>query len=151
MEQETTDSLKAHDIARGTLRLLDDLGFAGITEFALANGRRADVIALDDKGRIVIVEIKSSWIDYATDGKWPEYRDFCDEFYFAVAESFPRERIPDAAGLIVADRFGGAVLRPSPAIALPSSRRRALVLRLARVALIRWRVDGEAMERLTDR
>src|ERR1044071_8739027 len=86
--------IEAADIARGVLRLLEELGSAGLTEFVLANGRRADVIALDDKGQVTIVEIKSSWVDYATDGKWPEYREFCDAFYFAVAESFPHERIP---------------------------------------------------------
>ena len=143
--QTQVQRIEAADIARGVLRLLDELGSAGITEFSLANGRRADVIALDDKGQVTIVEIKSSWVDYATDGKWPEYREFCDAFYFAVAESFPHERIPQEAGLIIADRFGGAVLRPSPLIALPAARRRALTLRLARVAMVRWRAAGETV------
>lgn len=131
----------ATDIARGVLRLFDELGYAGITEFSLANGRRADVIGLDERSRLAIVEIKSCWADFATDGKWWEYRDYCDAFYFAVAESFPRERLPDDVGLIVADRYGGAVLRPAPVSALAAARRRALVLRLARVALVRWRMN----------
>jgi hypothetical protein len=139
MGEATLQRIEAVDIARGVLRLFDELGLAGITEFSLANGRRADVIGVDDKGQVTIVEIKSYWTDYMTDGKWPEYREFCDAFYFAVAESFPRDRLPDDVGLIVADRFGGAVLRPSSLVALPPSRRRALTLRLARVALLRWR------------
>jgi hypothetical protein len=137
--------IEAVDIARGVLRLFDELGYAGITEFPLANGRRADVIGLDDRGQVMIVEIKSSWTDYITDGKWPEYREYCDTFHFAVAESFPRERLPGDVGLIVADRFGGAVLRPSAVVALAPSRRRALTLRLARFALMRWR-PAEAPE-----
>jgi hypothetical protein len=131
--------IEAIDIARGVLRLFDELGYAGITEFPLANGRRADVVGLDDRGQVAIVEIKSSWTDYITDSKWTEYREYCDTFYFAVAESFPRERLPEDVGMIVADRFGGAVLRPSGVIALAPSRRRALTLRLARFALARWR------------
>jgi hypothetical protein len=131
----------ASDIARGVLRLFDELGYAGITEFSLANGRRADVIGLDDRSQVAIVEIKSCWTDFATDSKWWEYRDYCDAFYFAVADSFPREKLPEDVGLIVADRYGGAVLRPAPVSALASARRRALVLRLARVALTRWRLN----------
>src|SRR5262249_99810 len=112
--------------------------------FSLANGRRADVIAVDDKGQVTIVEIKSCWQDYAVDAKWPEYREFCDAFYFAVADAFPRERLPADVGLIVADRFGGAVLRPAPVAALAPARRRALVLRLARVAMARLHpAEGE--------
>ena len=135
----------ATDIARGVLRLFDELGYAGITEFSLANGRRADVIGLDDRSQVAIVEIKSCWTDFATDSKWWEYRDYCDAFYFAVAESFPRERLPEDVGLIVADRYGGAVLRPAPVNPLASARRRALVLRLARVALTRWRSNDPGL------
>jgi hypothetical protein len=131
----------AADIARGVLRLFDELGYAGITEFSLASGRRADVIGLDDRSQVAIVEIKSCWTDFMTDTKWWEYGEYCDAFYFAVAESFPRERLPADVGLIVADRYGGAVLRPAPVSALASARRRALVLRLARVALTRWRMN----------
>lgn len=131
----------ATDIARGVLRLFDELGYAGITEFSLASGRRADVIGLDDRSQVAIVEIKSCWTDFITDAKWWDYREYCDAFYFAVADSFPREKLPEDVGLIVADRYGGAVLRPSPVTPLASARRRALVLRLARVALTRWRLS----------
>ncbi|MEM1391635.1 MAG: MmcB family DNA repair protein, partial [Pseudomonadota bacterium] len=49
----------AEQIAIGTLRLLDDHGFAGVTEMTLANGRRADIAALGAGGEISIIEIKS--------------------------------------------------------------------------------------------
>jgi hypothetical protein len=42
--------------------------------------------------------------------------------------------LPDHAGLIVADRFGGAILRQAPRVALHPSRRRALTLNFARTA-----------------
>ena len=126
-------------LARGVSRALAQRGFATLTEFSLANGRRADVIGLGRGGELVIVEIKSSVPDFRSDGKWPEYRDFCDRFYFAVPEEFPRDLIPGECGLIVADPFGAAILRESPGIALAPARRKAVTLRFALVGSDRLR------------
>ena len=98
-------------VSRGVCRLLHNMGYGALTEFRLGNGRRADVFGLNNKGDVVIVEIKLSVADFRGDEKWPEYLPHCDRFYFAVAEAFPHELIPQSAGLIVADRFGGAVVR----------------------------------------
>src|ERR1700732_2110752 len=95
-------------LVRGVCRALDQLGYATITEFSLANGRRADVMALSRGGEVAIVEIKSSVADFRADRKWPEYWEFCDRFYFAVAASFPRDLLPAACGLVIADPFGAA-------------------------------------------
>src|SRR6476659_4399682 len=75
----------AAEIQRGVCRALRALGHAVVTELALANGRRADVVALSPGGDIWIVEIKSCLLDFQTDGKWQEYLDFCDRLYFAVS------------------------------------------------------------------
>ncbi len=133
----------AAEIARGVLRLLASIGAEGLTEVTLANKRRADVLALSAKGEVIITEIKSSVADYRCDQKWPEYLPYCDQFYFAVGQSFPKEIIPPAAGLIVADGFGGAILRePAPALLAPA-RRKALTLRFARLAARRHRAAAE--------
>ncbi|MGD2131904.1 MAG: DNA repair putative endonuclease MmcB [Maricaulaceae bacterium] len=121
-------------VTRGAARAMADRGCAVITEFELPNGRRADLFALAADGEIAIVEVKSGLEDFRTDAKWPEYFDYCDRLYFAVAEDFPREILPEDVGLIIADGFGGAVLRPSPVSKLAPARRRALTLRAARVA-----------------
>jgi hypothetical protein len=118
-------------LARGVGRALAERGYASLTEVSLANGRRADVMGLGRAGELVIVEVKSSLQDFRSDAKWPEYREFCDRFYFAVAEDFPRDAIPGDCGLIVADGFGGAVLREAPLIALAAARRKAVTLRFA--------------------
>src|SRR5271154_5226444 len=118
-------------LARGVCRALAQRGYSTLTEFSLANGRRADVMGLGRGGELVIVEVKSSVQDFRSDGKWPEYREFCDRFYFAVAEDFPHAEIPGDCGLIVADGFGGALLREAPVLALASARRRAVTLRFA--------------------
>ena len=136
MADDHLNPCAAH-ICRGVLRLFADLGFAGVTEMTLANGRRADIAAIGPKGEISIVEVKSSAADFRADGKWPDYRPFCDRFYFAVSHGFPRELIPGKAGLIVADGFGGAVLREPDVTPLAGARRKAVTLRFARLAASR--------------
>jgi hypothetical protein len=132
---------KTRLVTRGAARLFEDLGCAVVTEFALANGRRADVAALAADGRITLVEVKSGVPDFRSDAKWPEYLDFCDAFYFAVAPDFPFNRLPDATscGLVVADAWEAAILRPAPERRLAPARRRAIVTRIARVAAQRLR------------
>jgi hypothetical protein len=121
-------------LARGVGRMLGHHGYSWMTEFTLRSGRRVDVIGLDAKGRIVVVEVKSSIEDFRSDLKWPEYLDFCDAFYFAVAEDFPTAILPDDTGLIVADSFTAAILREAPPLTLNASRRKALILQFAQVA-----------------
>jgi hypothetical protein len=118
-------------LSRGVCRAMGAAGFFCLTEFRLANGRRADVMAMDRQGRFAIVEIKSGEVDFRTDAKWHEYLDFCDLFYFAVAGDFPRELLPEDQGLMIADAYGAAVLRESPEAPLHASRRKAVLLRFA--------------------
>jgi hypothetical protein len=124
----------ATDVARGVSRLLLAEGLSPVLEFSLPNGRRLDVAALARDGTIAGVEIKVSTADFACDGKWPDYLPYCDLFYFAVPPDFPQNLLPASAGLIVADRFGGAILRQAARVPLHASRRRALTLNFARVA-----------------
>src|SRR5712675_1041233 len=99
------------ELARGISRALAHRGFATLLEVSLANGRRADVLALARDGELIVVEIKSSVADFKSDRKWREYRDFCDRLYFAVPAGFPTELIPEDCGLILADPFGAAIIR----------------------------------------
>ena len=121
-------------LARGVQRLLLDHGLSPLLEVPLANGRRADVMALSVSGEIWIVETKSCLADYACDAKWPDYLEFCERFYFAVTDDFPQHLIPAEAGLIVADGFGGAILRNSALTPLAPARRKAVTLLFARLA-----------------
>ena len=124
-------------VTRGAAKLLHAMGYAPLAEVGLPHGRRADLMAVGPKGDIVIVEVKSGQEDYLTDRKWGEYLPYCDAFYFAVAPEFPRHILPDEPGLIVADGFGGAVLRPPPSTPLAPARRKALTLAFARLAAFR--------------
>lgn len=124
-------------VTRGAYRLLAEMSYASLAEVGLPNGRRADLMALGPRGEIVIVEVKSSPEDYLTDRKWAEYAPYCDAFFFAVAPEFPVDLIPSEPGLIVADGFGGAVVREPGWTPLAAARRKALTLAFARLAAFR--------------
>lgn len=121
-------------VQRGVMRLLrETYDMACYAEVTLRSGRRADVLAVGPKGEIWIVEIKSSLLDFQVDRKWPEYRDYSDRFFFAKPPELDAEIFPQSEGLIVADGHDGAILRDSPDTPLAPARRKALMLKLARL------------------
>jgi hypothetical protein len=124
-------------IRRGATRVLRQHGFAVVSEMTLGNGRRADLMALKPDGTLWIVEIKSGLADFRADLKWPDYAPYCDALAFAVGADFPLELIGAPTGLIVADAFGGEIIRPPQAEILAPARRKALTLQFARLAASR--------------
>ncbi|TXL74035.1 MmcB family DNA repair protein [Vineibacter terrae] len=134
-------------VTRGVCRLWRARAWTPLLEVPLADGRRADVLALADDGTVAIVEVKSSVEDYRADAKWTDYLAWCDRFYFAVGPQFPQALLPDTAGLIMADAFGGDILRDDPRpvaeTRLAAGRRKALTLRCARLG-------AERLQRLID-
>ncbi len=133
-------------LRRGAARLLADLGYAVLYEFRLTNGRRVDLIGLNDSGEFVIVEVKSSVEDFRSDRKWREYPPFCERFYFAVSERFPDRLLPGDCGVIVADAYGGAVRRAAAKVPVNGSRKRRQTVRfaLAAAARLQRRIDPGA-------
>ncbi len=97
------------------------------------------MVTLDREGGLSITEIKCSVADFRSDGKWPEYLEWRDSFYFAVPEQFPHELLPSEHGLIIADSYGGDILRPADVNKLNANRRKSLTLRYARHAAARLR------------
>ena len=129
----------AGEVARGVTRLFCRQDLFAICEMPLPNGRRADLMAIDPKGCLTIVEIKVAKADLLGDGKWTDYLDYCDEFFWAVPPSLAHilehERfLPSDAGLIVADRYDAAIVRAAAHRPLASARRKAEILRFARRA-----------------
>jgi hypothetical protein len=109
-----------------------DWSFA--TEMKLPNGRRADIVAMSARGRLLIVEVKSCAADLTADLKWAEYREFCDQLYFAVPPDGPIHLIDEAVGLIVADAYGAEFIRHPQEASLSPPRRRTMIIALARHA-----------------
>lgn len=130
----------ATDVARGVCRMLLRHDLVAMAEVPLGDGRRADLMAIDARGRITIVEIKVSRADLLGDGKWGDYLSHCDRFFWAVPADFDRspfERdvfLPMRAGLIVADRYDAAIIRDAATVAMPASTRKACTLAFARRA-----------------
>ena len=129
----------AADVARGVTRLFCRHDMFAICEVPLPNGRRADLMAIDGKGHLVIVEIKVSRADLVGDGKWTDYLDYCDRFFWAVppplAPLLEEERfLPAEAGLLVSDRYDAAIWREATSRPLAPARRKAETLRFARRA-----------------
>ncbi|MGM4965429.1 MmcB family DNA repair protein [Tardiphaga sp. 1201_B9_N1_1] len=121
-------------ITRGTTRLLRSLGFSCVSELSLPSGRRADLVALNERGDVWIVEIKSSIEDLRADQKWPEYRSHCDRLFFAFTQDLPCEIFPGDTGLIVADAYGAHVHCDAPEHRLPAPTRKGMMLRFAMTA-----------------
>lgn len=145
----THDPLTAADVARGVCRLFVQQGLVAIPEVTLPNGRRTDLTAIDAKGNITIVEIKVSRADLHGDGKWPDYCDWCDHFYWALAAGLDPAILdtldyrPETSGLIVADRYGAAVVREAARCNLPPARRKSELLRIGRLAMRRSMIAAD--------
>jgi hypothetical protein len=145
-----TEKLVALDVVRGVTRLFMRHDWLAIPEVPLGNGRRADLMALCAKGSVTIVEVKVSRADLLGDGKWPDYLDYCDRYFWAVPQGFDltlfdRESLrPESTGLIVADRYDAAIIRPPLEKPLAAPRRKAETLRLARRAMRRLVLGAES-------
>lgn len=140
----SADDIKAAQaVARGICRLFARNDIWCLPEMPLRSNRRADLMGIDPKGQLVIVEIKVSRADLLGDGKWTDYLDHCDRFYWGLAPDLDRACmeteafLPQRCGLIVADGYDAEILRPAPTVPLNAARRKAEVERLARAALRR--------------
>lgn len=131
------------DVARGIMRLFARNDIWCIPEMPIKNGRRADLMGVDAKGQVVIVEIKVARGDLLGDHKWPDYLDYCDRFFWGLAPDLDRSPLeseafqPEACGVIVADAYDAEIVRHAPLAPLAAARRKAQVEQLARTAMRR--------------
>ena len=136
-------ALSAADVARGIGRLFARNDIWCLAEVPLKNGRRADLMGIDAKGLVVIVEIKVARADLLGDAKWPDYLDYCDRFYWGLPPALDRAPLeseafrPETCGVIVADGYDAEILRPAALDPLAAARRKTQVEHLARIAMRR--------------
>ena len=141
--QPVPELCRAADVLRGVSRQFYQRQARLIAEYTLPNGRRADAMVLESDGTLTIIEIKVSRADLHGDSKWPDYLDYCDRFYWAVPPGLDAgildgaDYLPGRVGVIVADRYGAEIIRDAVALPLASARRKAEVVRIARVAMAR--------------
>lgn len=133
----------AAQVARGIARLFARNDIWCLGEVPLRNGRRADLMGIDARGQVVIVEIKVARADLMGDAKWGDYLEFCDRFYWGVPPGLDRAPLdsaafcPERCGVIVADGYDGEILRPAALAPLAAARRKTQVEHLARIAMRR--------------
>ena len=143
MTESLLDGHTAAHVARGVARLFARNDIWCLAEMPLRCGRRADLMGVDPKGRVIIVEIKVQRGDLLGDGKWPDYLHHCDRFYWGVPPRFDHSPLdgegyrPDSCGIIVADGYDGEIVRPAPLVPLAAARRKVEIERLARASLRR--------------
>jgi hypothetical protein len=147
MNQNHNDQLfqtvTASDVERGVSRLLGRHQIAVQREVKLRNHRRADLMGINVKGEIILIEIKCSKADLIGDQKWTEYLEYCDRYFWAVPAGFDLNIfdkpafLPERAGLIVADAYDGEMLRPAAYVPVAAARRKTETQRLARCAMRR--------------
>lgn len=138
-DKRITNYFPAAIITKAVANFFHEMGDATMSEFTLKTGRRVDLIALSRSQQVTIVEVKSSLADFSSDKKWQNYLDWADQFYFAVAENFPVERLADKmrCGILITDGFDMHILREAPLRKLPTQRRTHLIRRLAFAAMMR--------------
>ena len=73
-------------ILQNTMRFLSAKGYRVLSDFALPNKKRVDIIGINLKKEIVIVEVKSNKNGIKLDKKWKSYLNYCNYFYFACSE-----------------------------------------------------------------
>lgn len=133
-------ALCAADVARGVTRMLLRHDLIAMGEVPLDGGRRADLMAIDSRGNIVIVEIKVARADLLGDAKWTEYLHCCDRFYWAIPAGFDAKPLdgevflPSRTGVIIADRYDAAIVREARGEPLAAATRKRATLAFARRA-----------------
>jgi len=142
-EATPVQTCTAKEVARGVKRLFARNDIWCVEEMALPNNRRADLMGIDARGQIILVEIKVARSDLLGDNKWPDYLDFCDRFFWGVPPGLDRSPLesegfmPDRCGVIVADGYDAEILRQAPLEPLAAARRKSQVEKLARIAMRR--------------
>ena len=137
-DSQSTRSKAGLLLARGVSIHMRNRGFECLEEFVPERGLRVDVVALGRKGEVWIIECKSSRHDFMSDHKWQKYLAYCDQYFFAVDQDFPRNILPDESGLIIADEFDAEILRFGHIYKnIPPPRRKKLIIKFGRTAASR--------------
>ncbi len=140
--------LSTQRITDAIARSYYEQGDGVLREFKLKNRRRVDLVTINEKGWIIIIEIKSSPEDFLSDKKWGEYIDWADQFYFGVAHNFPIGILPKEHGIITTDGFDVYQVQTSPVQKLNGSRRNSLIRKMAKASM--RRIEQERNDLITN-
>ena len=120
----------SRNIVQNTLRFLSNKGYKTITEFALPNKKRVDIIALNSKKKILIIEVKSKVEDLKHDKKWKKYLNYCNYFYFAISKYPKNFKIHENIGVIETNKKT-KIKKRAVYIKIPEIKKNNLIFNLA--------------------
>ena len=118
-------------IMQETLRFLSNKGYKTITEFALPNKKRVDIIALNCKKEILIIEVKSKINDFKNDKKWKKYLNYCNYFYFALNKYPKNLKIYENVGIIEINNKKNEIKKRASYVKMPEKKRNNIIFSFA--------------------
>ena len=118
-------------IMQETLRFLSNKGYKTITEFALPNKKRVDIIALNCKKEILIIEVKSKINDFKNDKKWKKYLNYCNYFYFALNKYPKNLKIYENVGIIEINNKKNEIKKRASYVKMPEEKRNNIIFSFA--------------------
>ena len=118
-------------ILQKTMRFLSLQGCKVLSEFALPNKKRVDIIAINLKKEIIIVEVKSNKNGIKLDKKWKNYLNYCNYFYFACNEKLQDLDFSEMICIIQNNSKNIKIIRKSKYKKLSQKKKNTLIFKIA--------------------
>ena len=118
-------------ILQNTMRFLSEKGYRVLSEFALPNKKRVDIIGINLKKEIVIVEVKSNKNGIKLDKKWKNYLNYCNYFYFACNGKLKDLNFSKNIGLIQSSSNNIKITKKSKYKKLSENKKNKLIFKIA--------------------
>ena len=124
------DKLSRNTIQK-TMRFFSNKGYKVLTEFALPNKKRVDIIAINIKKQIVIVEVKSNQKKFKIDKKWKKYLNYCNYFYFSFNKYEKNIKLSKNIGIIQTNKTNAEVKKNASYTKMSKEEKNNLILNFA--------------------
>ena len=121
----------SREILQKTMRFLSLKGYKVLSEFALPNKKRVDIIALNLKKEIIIVEVKSNKNGVRLDKKWKNYLNYCNYFYFACNDKLKNFNFSKNIGVIQKKFNAIKIIKKSKYKKLSQKKKNTLIFKIA--------------------
>ena len=118
-------------ILRNTMRFLSNKGYKMITEFALPNKKRVDLIGINREKKIIIIEVKSNFMSIKKDKKWENYLNYCNLFYFALSEVPEKFKFKKKIGFIKSTRLETKIVKDCEYIKMKKLKKNKIIFNFA--------------------
>ena len=121
----------SREILQKTMQFLSLKGYKVLSEFALPNKKRVDIIAINLKRKIIIVEVKSNKKSLKYDKKWKNYVNYCNYFYFACNDKLKDFNFSENIGVIQNNSNNIKIIRKSKYKKLSENKKKQLIFKIA--------------------